>query len=183
MTHASNIRERLDRIANADDFRAVSRSLAQWQSSEVYEALFPLAISGREGAAPWYAGCLLIDLQPDCPEPPLDMIARVHASKWFVSFREVPFYLVTQFGKRTVLDAAAHLLRRWTRARPSRRVCSHWSIGLVCPHPTCASISIIGKSTNSTRTKRTMHSPSSMTYSIATLLSQVRESGCIVSDI
>jgi hypothetical protein len=111
MTHASNIRERLDRIANADDFRAVSRSLAQWQSSEVYEALFPLAISGREGAAPWYAGCLLIDLQPDCPEPPLDMIARVHACKWFVSFREVPFYLVTQFGKRTVLDAAAHLLQ------------------------------------------------------------------------
>lgn len=111
MTHAANIREQLDRIATWDEFLAVGQSLSEWQASDLYAALFPLAISGREGHAPWYAGCLLIDLQPDCPERLSDILVRIHASAWFVSFREVPFYLISQFGKRPVLEAAAQFLQ------------------------------------------------------------------------
>jgi hypothetical protein len=147
MTHVSNIREQLERIATWDDFFAVGQSLAKWQAGELYAALFPLAISGRNGTSPRHAGFLLIDLQPDCPEPLTHVIASIHTSNWFVSFREIPFYLVTQFGKRAVLDAAAQFLQAldspsaeqsrvqalvyWTR-KPASDLCKHfhsWEIG------------------------------------------------------
>jgi len=106
MANEMEIRQQLDKIESWDEFFEARQLLAKWKSKEVYEVLFPLAISGLDGSAPHRAGCLLIELQPDCPESLSEVLAKIHNSKWYVSFREVPFYLVTQFGKHVVLESA-----------------------------------------------------------------------------
>ena len=110
MTNNNEIRQQLDAIATWDAFFETRQLLAKWQPDDVYRALLPLAISGRDGNAPHRAGCLLIELQPDCIEPLSEIVSKIHNSKWYVSFREVPFYLVTQFGKHVVLDVARKFL-------------------------------------------------------------------------
>ncbi|MBN8740967.1 MAG: hypothetical protein BGP24_20600 [Lysobacterales bacterium 69-70] len=101
-----SLTERLAQITGWDDFRDVKHLLSDWKPANVYEFLFPLAISSRDEAPSGIAGRLLIALQPDCPESLADVIAKVHASRWFVSYREIPFYLITQFGKPAVVAAA-----------------------------------------------------------------------------
>ena len=110
MTNNTDLRQQLDAIATWVAFFEMRQLMAKWQPDEIYRALFPLAISGREGNAPHRAGCLLIELQPDCSVPLSEIVLQIHNSKWYVSFREVPFYLVTQFGKPAVLDVAQKFL-------------------------------------------------------------------------
>ena len=110
MATETKVQEQLNRIGTWDEFFACRQELSKWQSDDLYRALFPLAISGRRGNAPHRAGCLLLELQPNCPDPLPDIVAKIHKSSWYVSFREVPFYLVTQFGKHAVIAAAEEFL-------------------------------------------------------------------------
>jgi hypothetical protein len=117
MSDEAEIREQLDRMTTWDSFFECRQTLVEWESEVLYQTLFPLAICGRMGNAPHRAGCLLLELQPNCPDPLPEIVKKIHASKWYVSFREVPFYLVTQFGKHAVLDEA----RRFVSSLPENR--------------------------------------------------------------
>jgi hypothetical protein len=90
--------EDLNNIENYDSFSVLSRKLSAYPESELFDFLFPISIDKRENNS-GVAGKLLIDLDPKHTRSCAKLIDEVANSNWFVSFQEVPFYLVTQFGK------------------------------------------------------------------------------------
>lgn len=110
MEDLSQVRDELNKVITYDDFFSLRQSLARFTDSELFGALFPIAIDGREDRAPHLAGCALVELQPDCPCELVSLLTQIHSSNLFASYREVPFYLVTQFGKHAVLNGAGLFL-------------------------------------------------------------------------
>jgi hypothetical protein len=93
-------KEDLANIDKYDDFFALSRKLSQVEDSELFDFLFPLAISQRTTEnINGIAGLLLVDLEPKHTRSCQELLDEMAHSKWFVSNKEVPFYLVSQFGK------------------------------------------------------------------------------------
>jgi hypothetical protein len=90
--------EDLNNIENYDLYSVLSRKLSGYSDTEVFNFLFPISIDKREHNS-GVAGKLLIDLEPKHTRSCAELIDEIANSNWFVSFHEVPFYLVTQFGK------------------------------------------------------------------------------------
>jgi hypothetical protein len=103
-------RQRLAQVQTYDQFLELRRHLIAYKPEDLYEDLFAIAITDRSDGAACIAGRALIELEPPCPESCQRVLERIHESRWFVSFREVPFYLITQFGKPQLLAEAKAFL-------------------------------------------------------------------------
>jgi hypothetical protein len=110
--NAQSLKEQLAGITTYDEFQQLRQSLSNHKQDDLYRFLFKLAINGREDLAPKMAGYMLIELQPNCSDTLYDVLTQIHLSSYFLSFREVPFYLVTQFGKHTLLDEAKQFVKK-----------------------------------------------------------------------
>lgn len=95
-------RDELSKISSYDEFVDLSLRLDSANKSELFNFIFPISISAREfdgDKSPGVAARLLVAIEPahtrSC-ELLLDEIAK---SKWDVSCKSIPFYLITQFGK------------------------------------------------------------------------------------
>jgi len=89
----------LKNIKNYDALSELSRELSSYPQDELFNFLFPIAISCRSSYINGTAGYLLIDLEPKHTRECAELLNEIAHSRWDVSNREIPFYLVTQFGK------------------------------------------------------------------------------------
>jgi hypothetical protein len=87
-----------------DQFHDLATRLRNRPADEVFGLLWPVALNGDLVPANW-AGCLLVFLEPWCPLSVEDALRAVATSHLNPSYREVPFYLASQFGKRAVSEA------------------------------------------------------------------------------
>jgi hypothetical protein len=101
---AEELRQALAEGVTHDQFHELAAKLRGRPADEVFGLLWPLALNGDLVPANW-AGCLLIYLEPCCPLSVEDALRAVAASRLNPSYREVPFYLAAQFGKRVVGEA------------------------------------------------------------------------------
>ena len=104
-------RDQLAKIKNYDDFFKVRQAVANLSGTELFNSLFPLSIENLGDGADSFAGLLLIELDPKHELTLADMLLKIAKSKWNVSNREIPFYLVSQFGKWNVLNKVNELLK------------------------------------------------------------------------
>lgn len=119
--------EDLKNVQSYDDFFALSLKLSSSNEDDLFNFLFPIAISDRESKAPSIAGMLLIDLEPKHTRHCSELINEVANSNWFVSFKEVPFYLVSQFGKWNLeSEIKAFLLQSGLTENQRKRAESIW---------------------------------------------------------
>ena len=108
-------RDRLDaaiRDANIngtrDELKATLRALPD---ETVFHSLFALASDTQENAPAYDASLLLFELNPKCPLPCVDVVRNIVLSDWFISIEELPWYVVQQFGRPTVMDSIS-LIRK-----------------------------------------------------------------------
>jgi hypothetical protein len=105
---------------NRNDIQALLRERGEYEQirsrlqtadpAELFYALFPLAVSRQwDEPAAYFAARLLYDLRPPCL---LSCDAAIQATfaTWDVSIEEVPWYLVTQFGKAVIEHTIQQLL-------------------------------------------------------------------------
>ena len=115
-----NLEAELGKIASYDDFCHTCSLFAGSSHQVVFQALWPPAI-GRSDATEM-AGYMLAELQPDSNHGIESLMAQIHSSALDASNRIVPFYLVSQFGRRTVLRAASDFIRSLPQGSPRSRV-------------------------------------------------------------
>ena len=105
-----NLRPRLALVNTWEEFRNLRYALVPLEPAKVFHALFTIAVVDQIDGADTIAGRLLVDLDPLCPLSCRDAILDLARGNWNPSRREVPFYLVTQFGKQQVLQVAEEVL-------------------------------------------------------------------------
>ena len=99
-------KDRLANITNYDDFFALSREFSKVEESVLFDFLFPLALEQRTSEnTNGIAGLLLIEIDPKPTKILNEIMKEIALSKWFVSNREIPFYLASNFGKWNVIKA------------------------------------------------------------------------------
>ena len=84
--------------------------LQEWEPDDVFHSLFWLALKGDLYPCDFSASYLLVDLDPLCPMDCKEALLAIAGSRLNLSNRLVPFYLVTQFGKRKVISAYRELV-------------------------------------------------------------------------
>ncbi len=124
-------RQQLAQIQTYEQFLELRRALVTCAPGDLYESLFSIAISDPSDGAANLAGLALIDLEPPCPETCRRVLERIHGSQWDVSFKEVPFYLVTQFGKPHLRSEAKAFISALPDGEPRSRVeaVAYWASG------------------------------------------------------
>jgi hypothetical protein len=127
MKESESLVEALGRVVTYDDFVRVCQMLNGRTAQDLFETLFPLAI--RIGPASGTAARMLIELQPSCSLELPVLLGQIHAAQLDASNREVPFYLVSQFGQRAVLQEAAKFLALLPKGGPRSKVdaISYWA--------------------------------------------------------
>ena len=117
-----SIRQRLLEATTVAKVDELSRQLRGSDPAELFHALFPVAIdnrlakeAGQFGSEPWEhlcfrAGKLLVGLEPRCPVSCEEALRMVADGDWDLSLKEVPFYLITQFGKLQLGEMVGKLL-------------------------------------------------------------------------
>lgn len=98
-------RQELAHITKYEDFLALRQCVAREHAEGLAEFLLNTAIANLGDKADGVAGRLLIELEPKCPISCEQVLERLSKSNWNVSFKELPFYLISQFGKWNVLRA------------------------------------------------------------------------------
>jgi hypothetical protein len=89
----------LSAIHAHDDFLSICKSLSAQDKKTVFDNLFAIATQNTGDRSDQIAGFALIELEPKCSFTCLQVIELVANSRWDISNRELPFYLVSQFGK------------------------------------------------------------------------------------
>ena len=117
-----SIRQRLLDATTVAKVDELARQVSGSDPADLFRALFPVAAdsrlaraAGQFGPEPvghlsFRAGRLLVDLEPRCPVPCEEALRVVAEGAWDLSLREVPFYLVSQFGKLRLAEVATRLL-------------------------------------------------------------------------
>jgi hypothetical protein len=113
-------RDNLASVKNYEEFFVLRQALALHGGDSLYEFLLPLALTREPDGAHVIAGRALIELEPSCPQDCAAVLRTVATSNWDVSLREVPFYLVSQFGKWHVLQEVEQLTARGSLAERQR---------------------------------------------------------------
>jgi hypothetical protein len=122
MDAQSFTREMLSSIKTYDDFFALCRSLSAVEESTLFEFLFPIAISAHSGDnANSIAGFALLELEPKCQMSCEETVEAISNSRWDVSNREIPFYLISQFGKWRVGEAVTAFLKNPRKTDEQKR--------------------------------------------------------------
>ncbi len=102
-------RQQFAAITNYDEFFELCKALSKLDSRSLYDCLLPIALEGARDGAHIIAARALIELQPRCPEDCAAVLRTISKSRWDLSLREVPFYLVAEFGKWRVLREVEQL--------------------------------------------------------------------------
>jgi hypothetical protein len=92
-------RKLLEGIEDYDSFFALSHEFSGYPEDELFNFLFSTAIGERGGNINGVAGMLLIDLEPKHTRSCSELLNEIAHSNWDVSNKEIPFYMVSQFGK------------------------------------------------------------------------------------
>jgi hypothetical protein len=77
--------------------------------------------AGGDGANE-IAGRMLISLDPRCPDSCDAILRKIDSSQWDVSLKEIPFYLISQFGKWKLLGELEAFLAKRPPADATSRV-------------------------------------------------------------
>lgn len=102
-------RQQLASITNYDAFFELGKELSKLDRRSLYDLLMPIAIESARDGAHIIAARALVELQPECPDGCETVLRTISRSKWDLSLREVPFYLVAEFGKWRLLQEVAQL--------------------------------------------------------------------------
>jgi|GEM_PF-3001334 hypothetical protein len=122
MQATRELQEQLSTIVGYDDFRQARGQVIGMAHDTQFQALWSLAILRPDSRAVEMAGYLLAELQPDSDRSLASLMAQIHASGLDPSNRIVPFYLVAQFGRRSVVQAASDFIASLPRDAPRSRV-------------------------------------------------------------
>ena len=128
-------RDQLSSVECYDDFVALYLSVGKVSSSELFNFLFKTAISSRIHPAdksPSFAAALLVELEPKHTRPCEELLDEIARSGWNVSCTGVPFYLITQFGKWSLIDSYnSYVSRASLNEEQHRRVQTirYWTAG------------------------------------------------------
>ncbi|MDO8065120.1 MULTISPECIES: hypothetical protein [unclassified Janthinobacterium] len=95
--------QRFERVVNYDDFVALALELSTSPQQELFNFLFTQSISSGRGAS--VAACLLVEIDPTPTRSCEELLAEIAKSKWNVSTKEVPFFLISWFCKHFLNDA------------------------------------------------------------------------------
>ena len=105
-------REVLAKIRCYDDFSDYCRSVSRTEESALFEFLFPISISETGDGANVMAAYALMELEPKCQLSCVEAIEAISNSRWDVSTKGIPFYLVSQFGKWKLAEEINSFLQR-----------------------------------------------------------------------
>lgn len=94
---------RIESVSNYDVFVDLMLELSKSQDSELFDLLFSHSLSGGKGSG--VAAYLLIEIDPSPTRSCEDLLEEIAKSKWNVSMKEVPFFLISWFGKRSLKNA------------------------------------------------------------------------------
>lgn len=116
-------------IIKYEDFFELRQRVAKERPEGLAELLLNTAITNLGDKADGVAGRLLIELEPKCPLSCEQVLELVSESSGNVSYKELPFYLVSQFGKWNVLRAVDNFVGRGSSGEPRSRVegISYWA--------------------------------------------------------
>ena len=95
--------DRLLAVKDYDAFVDLSLELGCDDEKALFEFLFCQAISG--GRTGDIAARLLIEIEPAPTRSCEELLDDVAKSQWDVSAKEVPFFFISQFGKRGLLES------------------------------------------------------------------------------
>jgi hypothetical protein len=91
--------------ANWDEYFELSKLVRAWPEEEQWSLLWAVLFAFTDEQSDRIAGYLLIDIEPKPRQPLQEILAVLSKSRWYLSNREVPFYLAACFGKYPVLSA------------------------------------------------------------------------------
>ncbi|MES2016654.1 MAG: hypothetical protein V4484_09170 [Pseudomonadota bacterium] len=94
---------RIESVSNYDAFVDLMLELSTSKPPELFDFLFTHSISGGKGSG--VAACLLIEIDPSPTRSCVQLLEEISRSKWNVSTKEVPFFLISWFGKHSVKEA------------------------------------------------------------------------------
>jgi hypothetical protein len=120
---SEELSRQLERKLTGDQYRALRYALMRLSAKTSFAALFPLAANLLRPGHVWsQAAHLLVDVEPECPLSCDDALHLLASYCWQVSDQLVPFYFVTQFGKREVREAVARVAADIHDSEQRRRV-------------------------------------------------------------
>jgi hypothetical protein len=96
-------RQRIESVANYDAFVDLVLELGTNPEPQLFDFLFAHSLlGGRVGDV---AARLLVETDPAPTRSCEELLAEIATSKWDVSVKELPFFLISWFGKRFLKDA------------------------------------------------------------------------------
>lgn len=124
------IRRRIESVANYDAFVDLALELGTNLEPQLFDFLFAHSLwGGRVGDV---AACLLVETDPAPTRSCEELLAEIAISKWNVSTKELPFFLISWFGKRFLKDAYQSFIQTANlTAKQKQRVSTiiYWTAG------------------------------------------------------
>jgi hypothetical protein len=105
-----DIRVAMGQAIAQERFPDFINSLRAVDGVALFRGLFPLAVAAQRDGLAYPAACLLLVLEPPC-DLPCEEALRWVVPDWDISIKEVPLYLVTQFGKQELRRAVEALVK------------------------------------------------------------------------
>jgi hypothetical protein len=100
ITENHSLRSTCAAVRTWDDYFALRQSIVRtWTQERLWDCLWDILLDFQEEESDTIAGYLLIDIEPSPRLSCEELLNRIADSHWYLSNREVPFYLVARFGK------------------------------------------------------------------------------------
>ena len=96
-------RQRIESIANYDAFVDLALELGTIPEPQLFDFLFAHSLLG--GGVGGIAARLLVETDPAPTRSCEELLAEIATSNWNVSTKELPFFLISWFGKQFLNDA------------------------------------------------------------------------------
>ena len=118
---ADELRPLLGFHTTIGEMKRIRATLANLPDDVVFFALFPLATTMSPVNADPLAATLLVDLDPACPLTCEEAVRATASNLWQVSNGLVPFYLLNQFGRKSLRRAGLVVHAEQTEQEPRHR--------------------------------------------------------------
>ncbi|MEO1034296.1 MAG: hypothetical protein AAFX44_01935 [Pseudomonadota bacterium] len=113
-------------------FTKLYLELQHHDRAELFEAIWPLAISEPVDGTPTTANYLLVKLDLPTDRTCEELLADIRDRYWNLSNKIIPFYLVTKFGKQNVIDCVKKMAGELSDGEQKRKV---EGVGYWANHP------------------------------------------------
>ncbi len=90
-------------------FTELYLELQHHDRAQLFDAIWPLAVSERVGVAPTTANYLLVKLDLPTDRSCEELLADIRDRYWNLSNTIIPFYLVARFGRQSVVECASRM--------------------------------------------------------------------------